>query len=171
MSYQWLHIQASLEAVQTVLPEKQLRLEGNWVKVELEYKAELETFYAQQEGFANQAAEISRNLQTTVLASLNFDDELLMLWAYQRGELVFQYDSNPMVLGCPICSYSETSIPAEVSDVKQLTRLFNRTAATKEIKSWLVRGRGLGFLYERQRHGRVLELLGLGKSEAAVAVR
>jgi hypothetical protein len=92
---------------------------------------------------------------------MNLDDELLLLWAFDRGELVFQYDSNPMVLGCPVCSYSSETVPAEFSEVGRLAELFVVPGRTRALKSWLGRKRGLGFLAESERHGQIARLLEL----------
>lgn len=77
----------------------------------------LDRFYQQQDEFREIAAALSRRLRAQTLAAMNLNDGLLLLWAFDRGELVFQYDSNPMILGCPVCSYSSEMVSAEVSEV------------------------------------------------------
>lgn len=92
---------------------------------------------------------------------MNLDDALLLLWAFDKGELALQYDSNPVVLGCPVCSYSSETVTAGISDVGELTGLFSVPEQSRALKSWLGRKRGSGFLGETARHGHVARLLGL----------
>ncbi|MCL6528139.1 MAG: hypothetical protein K6T57_14855 [Thermaceae bacterium] len=121
----------------------------------------LERFYQQQEEFSAIAASLSKGLEIPLLAAMNLEDELLLLWAFDRGQPVFAYDSNPMVLACRVCSYSSESVPAELGPVEQLAERFGVPERARALKSWLGRRRGLGFLSERERHRRILQLLGL----------
>lgn len=171
-SYGWIHLRgADPQTVRAALCEPaELEPQGGWVRVVVPQAPALETFYADLDRFARTAQALSRKLRTVALAALNVVDELLLLWAYRSGRLVFEYDSNPMVLGCPVCSYSETTVPAQFSEAEELARLLGRPEVARELKSWLVRRRGLGFLTESQRHRHLLELLGLTHSSAPVAV-
>lgn len=120
-----------------------------------------EAYYAQQDEIAPLAAELSRKLETLALAGMNLEDELLLLWAFDRGEEVFAYDSNPMYLGCPVCSYVSERVGPEAGDLERLARRFGHPENARALRSWIYRKRGLGFLHEHQRHAQIARLLGL----------
>lgn len=155
------------EAVRDALEEQKIQASiaestGEYTVLNLEQTSPtLDRFYQQQDEFREVAVGLSKRLEAPALAAMNLDDELLLLWAFDKGELVFQYDSNPMVLGCPVCSYSSETVPAEISDVGRLTELFGVPQNTRALRSWLRRGRGLGFLDETSRHRQIVRLLGL----------
>ncbi len=107
------------------------------------------------------AARLSQALKAPVLEVLNLEDERLLLWAYDRGEPVFAYDSNPMYLGCPVCSYTSERAKPETGEVERLAQLFGQPQVARELRAWLGRRRGLGFVQERQRHSEITRLLGL----------
>lgn len=107
------------------------------------------------------ALALSRERQTLALAILNQDDTRLVLAAYQNGEWLEYYDSNPLYLGCRVCSYAEVSINTEGGNAENWARLFGVPAKAKKLQHWLVRKRGLGFLYEHERLAAIAEILGI----------
>lgn len=120
-----------------------------------------ETYYAQQDEIVPLAEELSRKLETLALAVMNLEDDLLLFWVYDRGEQIFAYDSNPMYLGCPVCSYVSEAVKPEAGDIERLARLFGHPENARALKSWIYRKRGLGFLQEQKRHAEIARLLGL----------
>jgi hypothetical protein len=120
-----------------------------------------ETYYVQQEEIVPFAEELSRKLGALVFAAMNLEDDLLLFWVYDRGKQVFVYDSNPMYLGCPVCSYVSETVKPEAGDIERLARLFDHPENARALRSWIYRKRGLGFLQERQRHAEIARLLGL----------
>lgn len=120
-----------------------------------------ETYYAQQDEIVPLAEELSRKLETLALAVMNLEDDLLLFWVYDRGEQIFAYDSNPMYLGCPVCSYVSETVKPEAGDLERLAQLFGHPENARALKSWIYRKRGLGFLQEQKRHAEIARLLGL----------
>lgn len=105
--------------------------------------------------------ELSRCLNTLVLGVLNQEDIRLVLSAYTNGVWQWFYDSNPMYLGCRVCSYAETSITAERGEAQTLAELFGIPEQQKALAHWLVRKRGLGILYESERYAELAKILGI----------
>ncbi len=130
------------------------------------FEPDPEHLYRQQAGFAERAAQLSETLHCTALGVMNLEDAALLLWAYHRGRLVFQYDSNPMYLGCPVCSYSSETVGAFVHGLDELCRLRGLPQRQQTLRAWLVRRRGLGFMSERERLEKILALLELPTSSA-----
>lgn len=125
---------------------------------------DLEHLYQQQTGFADHLTQLSSKLKCTALGVMNLEDTALLIWVYHRGRLVFQYDSNPMYLGCPVCSYSSETVGALVHGLDGLCRLRGVPHRQQALRAWLVRRRGLGFLSERERMEKILALLELPTS-------
>jgi hypothetical protein len=69
---------------------------------------------------AKVAAQLSASLQTTVLAALNHDSDILWYQLYQSGTLIDQYNSTPDYW----TPKSEPSLP-EGGDAKRICRAFN----------------------------------------------
>lgn len=92
---------------------------------------------------------------------VNLEDTVLLFWVYAKGKLVFQYDSNPMYLSCPVCSYCSDTVSAEHGDIEQLSNLMGVPQNSRALKSWLLRKKGLGFLSERERQKKIFQLLGI----------
>lgn len=107
------------------------------------------------------ALKLSRRLHTLTLSIFNQDDTRLVLAAYRDGEWLEYYDSDPMHLGCRVCSYLETPINTEGGNAENLANLFSIPEKTKALHHWLVKKRGLGFLYEYERHQKLAGLLGI----------
>ncbi|WP_337867905.1 hypothetical protein [Meiothermus sp.] len=135
-----------------------------WLHPPLE--PDLEHLYQQQAGFADHLAQLSKALNCTTLGVMNLEDSALLIWVYHRGRLVFQYDSNPMYLGCPVCSYSSETVGAFVHGLDRLCHLRGVSHHRQALRAWLVRRRGLGFLSERERLEKILALLELPPSSA-----
>lgn len=128
------------------------------------FEPDLEHLYQQQADFAGLGAQLSSKLNCTALGVINLEDTALLIWVYHRGRLVFQYDSNPMYLGCPVCSYSSESVGAWIDGLEALCRLRDVPHHQQALRVWLVRRRGLGFLSERERLEKILTLLELPTS-------
>lgn len=107
------------------------------------------------------AQGMSGCLNTLVLAVLNQEDIRLVLWAYVNGVWTWFYDSNPMYMGCRVCSYAETSINTEGGEAQTLAELFGIPQQHKALAHWLVRRRGLGILYESERYAELARILGI----------
>lgn len=163
MSYRQIYLkEVSPQAVREALGERKAEVSSaaGYSVVTLEPPT-FETYYAQQDEIVPLAQELSWKLETLALAVMNLEDDLLLFWAYERGEVVFAYDSNPMYLGCPVCSYVSETVKPEAGDLERLARLFGHPENARALKSWIYRKRGLGFLQERQRHAEIARLLGL----------
>jgi hypothetical protein len=163
MGYRHIHLKdASPQAAREALGERQARLApaAGYVSVVLEPPT-LESYYAQQDEIVPLAAELSGKLNTLAFAVMNLEEELLLFWAYDRGEPVFAYDSNPMYLGCPVCSYVSETVGPQAGDIERLARLFGQAQEARALRSWIGRRRGLGFSRESQRHAQIARLLGL----------
>ncbi len=91
-------------------------------------------------GFAKQ---LSEQLQTVCLAILNWENDVLKIWVFERGALKLEYDSNPSFVSCTITPPEgiggELAVYAGVPDKAQA------------VKKLLARRRGLGFINETQR--------------------
>ncbi len=120
-----------------------------------------EHLYQEQDLFAAYVAQLSRTLDCTALGVVNLEDTALLLWVYHRGQRVFQYDSNPMYLSCPVCSYSSETVGVEMNGLDDLCRLLGVPQRTQAVRTWLVRRRGLGFLCEHERQEKIFQLLGI----------
>ncbi|WP_018465265.1 hypothetical protein [Calidithermus timidus] len=163
MGYRHLYLEGvSSQEVRKALGERGAEVVGiaGGVVVVLEPPT-FESYYTQQDEIVPLAAGLSGQLNTLAFAVLNLEEELLLFWVYDRGEQVFAYDSNPMYLGCPACSYVSQTVGPEAGDVEKLARLFGHPQKARVLRSWLGRRRGLGFLRESQRHAEIARLLGL----------
>lgn len=150
-----------LEAARPVLGGLEAASLGSHVGVYPALEMPLENLSSQQDRFAALTAQLSRALGCLALGVVNLEDTALLLWVYHRGQQVFQYDSNPMYLSCPVCSYSSETVSVEMSGLEDLCRLLDIPQHTRAVRSWLVRRRGLGFLSERERLEKILALLKL----------
>jgi hypothetical protein len=103
------------------------------------------------------AQELSQRTASLVLAQLNWNGEWLRLWAFQDGELAFQYDSNPSFVTCTV-----SSPDADAPGV--LAELFGVPDNARAITQLLTRRRGLGFISETQRAEQLEVLLGVPRA-------
>lgn len=115
------------------------------------------------------ALELSKCLNTLALAVLNQEDIRLVLALYDKGVWLDYYDSNPMYMGCRVCSYAETSITAEGGNAQSLAAAFGVPERARALGHWLVRRRGLGFMREAERYGAIAGILGIPQSLAPQA--
>ncbi len=159
----------TLKAVEQLVDRSEVRAIGNTVIVYPRIELSLEQLYQQEERFAALTAELSQKLNCTALGLVNLEDAVLLFWVYHEGKPIFQYDSNPMYLSCPVCSYSSETVSAEHGNVEQLCNLLDVPQNSKALKSWLVRRKGLGFLSESERLEKILALLGLPLPVSPVA--
>jgi hypothetical protein len=100
------------------------------------------------------AGTLSQHTASLVLAQLNWNGEWLRLWAFQNGELAFQYDSNPSFVTCTV-----SSPDADAPGV--LAELFGVPDNARAITQLLTRRKGLGFISETQRAEQLEALLGV----------
>jgi hypothetical protein len=100
------------------------------------------------------AQRLSQRTGSLVLAQLNWNGEWLKLWAFQNGELAFQYDSNPSFVTCTV-----SSPDADAPGV--LAELFGVPEKARAITQLLTRRKGLGFISETQRAEQLEALLGV----------
>jgi hypothetical protein len=150
-----------LQAARQAADGLETRALGNQVVVYPKTEPSLESLTQLEERLAGLTAGLSQRLACVALGAVNLEDAALLLWVYHQGRLVFQYDSNPMYLSCPVCSYSSDTVSAEVGDVEQLSDVLGVPHQRKALKSWLTRKKGLGFLSERERLEKIFRLLGL----------
>ncbi|GEM83697.1 hypothetical protein [Meiothermus hypogaeus] len=150
-----------LEAALPVLGELEASALGAHLGVYPKIEMPLENLSSQQDRFAALTAQLSQHLGCTALGVVNLEDDALLVWAYDQGRLVFRYDANPMYLGCRVCSYSSETVGAQIHGLDELCRLLGVPQHTQALRSWLVRRKGLGFLYEQERLEKIFGLLGL----------
>jgi hypothetical protein len=108
-----------------------------------------------------QARERSKNGATS-LSVLQWEADVLKLWAFQDGELQFEYDSSPSFATCTIT-------PPVASGTGDLAALFGRPASSAAVARLLSRKKGLGFISENQRLAQLLGLLGVNTPASSVA--
>lgn len=154
-------IGVGLDLTRQVTGGLEARAIGNAVVVYPQIELSLENLYQQEERFAALTGELSQKLACTALGVVNLEDTVLLFWVYAKGKLVFQYDSNPMYLSCPVCSYCSDTVSAEYGDIEQLSNLLGVPQNSRALKSWLLRKKGLGFLSERERQKKIFQLLGI----------
>lgn len=104
------------------------------------------------------ARQLSAQTKSLTLTHLNWDGEWLKLWAFDHGELAFQFDSNPSFVTCTVSS-------PQVDAPGVLAELFGVPDRTRAVTQLLQRRKGLGFITENQRFDQLLELLNVPKLE------
>jgi hypothetical protein len=100
------------------------------------------------------ADEISQKLQCATLGIINWDDDLLRIWAFSSGEFVTTYDSNPSYATCTI-----TPPELEPDTGEKLAKLFNMPEKAEAVRKLLTRKKGFGFINETQRLEQLFALL------------
>jgi hypothetical protein len=108
------------------------------------------------------AREISSKLGTVALAALDWEGDLLKLWAFQSGQIAYRYDSNPSYATCTVTS-PEQDAPGTLAE------LFGVPEKSRVVGQLLSRRKGLGFINETDRLKQLLGLLGLPESTEAHA--
>ena len=107
---------------------------------------------------AHFAGQLSRRLGATTMASLMHDDDVLMYWLFQEGELVDEYSSAP--------GYFEdedgAATPPRGGDARRLCLAFGAAGAEGEVEGVLrAFGAGARYAFETDRHHDLIRLLGL----------
>ncbi len=100
------------------------------------------------------ADEISQKLQCAALGVINWDDDLLRVWAFSNGEFVTTYDSNPSYATCTI-----TPPELEPDTGEKLATLFGVPEKAEAVRKLLTRKKGFGFINETQRLEQLFALL------------
>jgi hypothetical protein len=103
------------------------------------------------------AREVSSTLGTVALAALDWEGDLLKLWAFQSSQIAYRYDSNPSYATCTVTS-PEQDAPGTLAE------LFNVPEKSRAIGQLLSRRKGLGFINETDRLQQLLALLGTQES-------
>jgi hypothetical protein len=103
------------------------------------------------------AREVSSTLGTVALAALDWEGDLLKLWAFQNGQIVYRYDSNPSYATCTITS-PEQDAPGTLAE------LFHVPEKSRAVGQLLSRRKGLGFINETDRLRQLMALLGTQES-------
>jgi hypothetical protein len=106
------------------------------------------------------AGEISSTLGTVALAALDWEGDLLKLWAFQDGQIVYRYDSNPSYATCTVTS-PEQDAPGTLAE------LFGVPEKSRAVGQLLSRRKGLGFISETDRLRQLLGLLGVSENAEA----
>jgi hypothetical protein len=137
-------------------PDLNIVNQGEFSRVStLEPKAFTEVWYADLESpIPKFADEISQKLQCATLGIINWDDDLLRIWAFSNGEFVTTYDSNPSYATCTI-----TPPELEPDTGEKLATLFNVSEKAEAIRKLLTRKKGFGFINETQRLEQLFALL------------
>ncbi|MDG3004331.1 hypothetical protein [Paludisphaera mucosa] len=97
-------------------------------------------------------AMLSRELDRTVLAVLNHDDDVLFYWLFAEGELADSYNSDPDAF-----KEEEGTPPLGSGDAARLCGLLRAGADAAAVEAAL---RG-NFVFATERHERLAELLNL----------
>jgi hypothetical protein len=108
------------------------------------------------------AREISSKLGAVALAALDWEGDLLKLWAFQDGQIAYRYDSNPSYATCTVTS-PEQDAPGTLAE------LFGVPEKSRVVGQLLSRRKGLGFINETDRLKQLLALLGLPENTEAPA--
>jgi hypothetical protein len=95
----------------------------------------------------------------TALAIMQWESDVLKLWAFQNGSLITEYDSSPSFATCTIT-------PPVSSGTATLGTLFGKPENDLAITKLLARKKGLGFISETQRLEGLLNLLGVQQTRA-----
>jgi hypothetical protein len=114
-----------------------------------------EVWYANLESpIPKLALEISKKLECAALGVINWDDDLLRIWAFSNGEFVTTYDSNPSYATCTI-----TPPELEPDTGEKLATLYNVPEKAEAVRKLLTRKKGFGFINETQRLEQLFALL------------
>ncbi len=108
------------------------------------------------------AREVSSKLGTVALAALDWEGELLKLWAFQGGTLAYRYDSNPSYATCTVTS-PEQDAPGTLAEA------FGVPEKSRVVGQLLSRRKGLGFINETDRLNQLLGLLKASENAEARA--
>jgi hypothetical protein len=101
----------------------------------------------------------SVSVHGTALAIMQWEGDVLKLWAFQNGALKTEYDSSPSFATCTIT-------PPVSSGTELLGELFGKPENAVGITKLLARKKGLGFISETQRLEALLRLLGVDERRA-----
>ena len=139
-------------------PDLTVTDQGNFSRIQSpEPKAFTEVWYANLESpLPELAAEISKGLGAVTLAVINWDDDLLRMWAFSSGEFITTYDSNPSYATCTI-----TPPELEPDTGEKLATLFGVPDKAKAIKQVLSRKKGFTFINETGRLDQLWSLLNI----------
>lgn len=88
------------------------------------------------------------------LAALQWEADVVKLWAFKDGALELEYDSSPSFANCTITAPASTG-------TGKLGTLFGHPENDAALERLLSRRKGLGFISESQRLQQILELLGV----------
>ena len=92
------------------------------------------------------------------LAIMQWEGDVLKLWAFQHGLLRTEYDSSPSFATCTIT-------PPVSTGTELLGELFGKPENATAITKLLARKKGLGFISETQRLEQLLNLLGVKQTQ------
>ena len=108
------------------------------------------------------ARDISSKLGKVALAALDWEGDLLKLWAFSNGQVAYRYDSNPSYATCTVTS-PEQDAPGTLAEA------FGVPEKSRVIGQLLSRRKGLGFISETDRLRQLLGLLQAGQTAEARA--
>ncbi|HVY69115.1 MAG TPA: hypothetical protein VHH73_04270 [Verrucomicrobiae bacterium] len=106
------------------------------------------------EAIAELATLLSRQFQCPLLAVLNHDDDILLYWLYENGELTDEYNSNPGYF-----DGDEDRMKPAGGDAERLVRVFN-AGTPVEVES-ILRKSFDEYTFAFQRHDDLARALGL----------
>ena len=91
---------------------------------------------------------------TVSLAVVQWETDVVKMWAFKNGALELEYDSSPSFANCTITAPVSTG-------TGKLGSLFGHPEHDAALERLLSRRKGLGFISESQRLAQILELLGI----------
>ena len=96
---------------------------------------------------------------TVSLAVVQWETDVIKMWAFKDGRLQLEYDSSP--------SFANCTITAPVSSgTGKLGTLFGHPEHDAALERLLSRRKGLGFISESQRLAQIFELIGVNLEPA-----
>lgn len=104
---------------------------------------------------------VSKDLNVTVLAVLNHDDDVLCFWLFENGTLVDEYNS------CPGYFSGEDETPVG-GDANRLCSIFNTLSDVNQLDSIL---RSIEYLFAIERHEALSNILHLPWPHACLSFR
>jgi hypothetical protein len=150
-------VRADLSAVEQIDSSLTVVGQGAWsmiTRTDLEPKQMNDVWFITPESpLPKLAKELSEQLETMALAVLNWENDVLKIWAFERGVLHLEYDSNP--------SFANCTITPPIGDGGELARIAGVPDKAEGAKKLLARKRGLGFINETQRLEQLGTLLNL----------
>jgi hypothetical protein len=158
MSEAKVFVKATRAEILEVVQDYGLEIRGKFVVIsgkQLEPGSMVDAWYISSESpLLKLAVELSSKVSGPVLAMLNWENDLLRLWAYSDGKLLSEYDSNPSYATCTVTK-------PELEHPRAFAEAFGVPERSGAISKLLARKRGLGFMNETGRFQLLAKELGI----------